>query len=375
MSVPSVSLCIPTYNGAPYLEECMTSATEQTYRDIEIIVVDDQSSDETLAIVGKHAVGDPRIRVEQNPRRLGLTGNWNRCVELARGEWIKFVFQDDFIEPHCLERLVEAGRRTEAGMVACFRRIALEDADEPTRRIYEKYVERESLAGVFPGKTEVSAGEFCHAVLDHMKKNFVGEPTAVLLHRTAFQRFGIFNPHLVSLCDLEYWIRVGIHEGIAIVPEPLATFRVHPAGASFVYRRDLRYRLEKLDSLILLHEFVFNEVFAPLRTAAADRHPPINLKELFARQALAAWWAAGRRHTRGDPKPHRMAEWRAVSSEFPRVQKVRPVRRARLLRSLGWYQLRRLLTSLRSVHDGDRRDRREVPGSPQDEKPLRVGET
>src|SRR5918994_2167278 len=118
-----VSICIPTYNGARFLDDCMESARGQSFDDLDILVVDDQSSDETLSIVSKHAGLDSRVRIEQNPRRLGLVGNWNRCVELARGEWIKFVFQDDLVDPHCVESLVEAGRRTEATMVACTRRI------------------------------------------------------------------------------------------------------------------------------------------------------------------------------------------------------------------------------------------------------------
>jgi glycosyltransferase involved in cell wall biosynthesis len=359
----SVSICIPTYNGMRFLDDCLESVRGQSFDDLEIVVVDDHSSDETLSIARRHAARDVRIRIEQNPHRLGLVGNWNRCVELARGEWIKFVFQDDLIDPQCVERMVEAGRRSNATMVACFRRIALEDADDETRRVYRQYVENESLAGVFPGRTDVSGREFSDAVLDHMRKNFVGEPTAVLLHRTAFQRFGTFNGNLGSVCDFEYWIRVGIHDGLSIVPEPLATFRVHAAGASAGLRRDKRYRLEKLDSLILLHEFAFHESFAPIRAAAADRDPPMRLKELFARQALVARVAARRNDSSGDAQPRLMDEWRAVAEEFPRVQNALVVRRARLLHLVGWYRLRRLLKGLRQPSEVGRRDAREGSGS------------
>ena len=358
-----VTVCIPTYNGARYLDDCLKSVRAQSFDEVEILVVDDQSSDETPSIVGKHAALDSRVRVEQNPRRLGLVGNWNRSVELARGEWIKFVFQDDLIDSLCVERLVEAGRRTGATMVACTRRIVLEGADDETRRIYRQYVEKESLTGVFPGKTEVSAREFSNAVLDHNKKNFVGEPTSVLLHRTAFQRFGKFNPNLVSMCDLEYWIRVGVHDGLSIVSEPLATFRVHAAGASARYRKDMRYRLEKLDSLILLHEFAFNESHAPLRAAAADRDPPIRIKDLFAQQALVARVATRKTDVPRDQKPRLKAEWRAVATEFPRIHRSLVVRRARLLRILGWYRLRKLLTTLRSDSRGKKPEASEMPRS------------
>ncbi len=358
-----VSICIPTYNGGHYLDDCLESVRAQTFDDVEILVMDDQSSDETPSIVARHAARDARIRFQQNPRRLGLVGNWNRCVEVARGEWIKFVFQDDFIDRRCVEHLVAAGRCAGATMVACTRRIVLEGADDEARRIYRQYTERESLTGVFPGKTDVSAREFSDAVLDHMRKNFVGEPTSVLLHRTAFRRFGTFNPNLVSMCDLEYWIRVGVHEGLTIVPESLATFRVHAAGASARFRKDMRYRLEKLDSLILLHEFAFNEGLAPLRAAAADRNPPIRLKELFARQAVVARVTARRNNAPRDQKPRLKAEWRAVATEFPRMQRAFVVRRVGLLRLLGWYRLRKLLVGFRSDASAGRAETGEMPRS------------
>lgn len=358
-----VTICIPTFNGARYLDDCLESVREQSFDDIEILVVDDGSSDETLSVVNDHAVRDARIRIEQNSRRLGLVGNWNRCVELARGEWIKFVFQDDLIDPRCVERLVDAGRRTNATMVVCARHIDLDGADDEARRIYEPYAGKESLTGVFPGRTEVSAREFSEAVLDHMRKNFVGEPTAVLLHRSAFQRFGTFNPSLVSMCDLEYWIRVGVHEGLSIVPEPLATFRVHAAGASAGYRRDMRYRLERLDSLILLHELAFHEAFAPLRATAAGRNPPVKLKELFARRATAARVLARRHDASWEGGPPLLAEWRAVVEEFPRMRKSLVVRRAGLLRLLGWYRLCKVLGGFRPAPDRGRPDASELPRS------------
>jgi glycosyltransferase involved in cell wall biosynthesis len=359
---PPVSVCIPTFNGERFLDECLDSVRAQSFEDIEILIVDDNSSDETLTIARRHAAADARIRVEQNPRRLGLVGNWNRSVALARGDWIKFVFQDDVIHLRCVERLEEAGRRANATMVACARRIALEDADEETRRMYRQYSEGESLAGVFPGRTSVSAREFCDAVLDHTRKNFVGEPTAVMLRRSTFERYGRFNRHLGSMCDFEYWIRVGIHEGLTIVPERLATFRVHAAATSASLRKDRRYRLEQLDSLILLHQFVFHEEFAPLRAAAAAKEPAVRLKELFARRALIACVAAKRKDASGEPDPRLMSEWRMVVKEFPRVEKALVVRRARLLRRVGWYRLRKLLKGLRTP-EARRSEQRQTPGA------------
>src|SRR6185295_8963738 len=105
---PSVSICIPLYNGAKHLNECLTSALAQTHTAFEVVLVDDGSIDDTVAIAERFANTDSRIRLCRNSKNLGLSANWRRCVELAQGEWIKFLFQDDFLTPDCLSRMLEA---------------------------------------------------------------------------------------------------------------------------------------------------------------------------------------------------------------------------------------------------------------------------
>ena len=79
---PTVSVCIPACQSENHIADTIESVLAQTLPDIEIVVVDDASTDLTAAVVGKF--DDDRIRVESNPHRLGLAGNWNRAVELAR---------------------------------------------------------------------------------------------------------------------------------------------------------------------------------------------------------------------------------------------------------------------------------------------------
>jgi glycosyltransferase involved in cell wall biosynthesis len=329
MSDPLVSICIPTYNGARYLEECLESAIEQTHRNLEVLAVDDGSSDDTVSILQKYAQHDPRVRLVQNPSRLGLVGNWNRCVDIARGEWLKFLFQDDVMVPTCVERMVAASQPSGPPIVVCRRKIVFDDVSEATRRFYALYQTEESLEAVFARKTRISPRSFSHAVLEHIRHNFIGEPTSVLLHRSAFERFGSFNPDLIAVCDLEFWIRVGANTGIVQVPEVLATFRAHSRSASAANNSEHEYRMKALDSVILLHEFAFHPAFAPLRAAAAERQLPIDLKRKFAQSAVVARRQAlnwGREF--GDQGP--LYEWRAVADRYPRVKRSLPVFRLRL---------------------------------------------
>ena len=95
MGNPLVSVCIPAYNSAVYLKRTMESVLCQTYRNIELVVVDDCSKDNTLEVA--EALKDPRIRIVKNEKNLGMTGNWNKCLAEAKGDYIKLICADDIL--------------------------------------------------------------------------------------------------------------------------------------------------------------------------------------------------------------------------------------------------------------------------------------
>src|SRR5438105_3094623 len=98
----SVSVCIPTFNGAKWIIECIESALDQSYSPLEILVVDDASTDKT--VVRMRSIRDERLRFVVNERNLGLTANWNKCIQLSHGKYVKFLFQDDLIYRDCIEK-------------------------------------------------------------------------------------------------------------------------------------------------------------------------------------------------------------------------------------------------------------------------------
>ena len=319
---PLVSICIPTYNGAEYLPRCIDSVLAQSFDNFEVVIVDDFSTDDTLAIARRYAAVDARIRVTQNEQNLGLVPNWNKCVAVAKGEWIKFVFQDDTVYPDCLAEMLKAARN-QTLLVACQREIVFEaGTDAPTRKWYLDHCAK--IAALFADEPVISAERAQERALDHFGVNLFGEPTSVLVHRTAFERFGLFNPALVITCDLELWTRVSIHAGAAFVDRDLATFRVHKAATSALVHAQQGFRVNILDNLVLLHQYAFDDVYAPVRRAAAARVPPIDLKKIFSRrcheaQARAAW--SNRRPTM--PDNELMSQWRSVANMFPRIARSR----------------------------------------------------
>jgi glycosyltransferase involved in cell wall biosynthesis len=102
MALPAVSICIPTYNYAHYLTDAVRSACEQTHPDLEVLIIDDASTDGTAALMERLSRKDPRVRCVHNPRNLGLQANFNRCVELAAHECVKILCADDVLRPTCV---------------------------------------------------------------------------------------------------------------------------------------------------------------------------------------------------------------------------------------------------------------------------------
>ncbi len=103
---PLVSIIMCTYNGEKYLDEQMESLVSQTYKNIEIIVVDDVSTDGTVALVEKWMQHDPRISIHRNEKNLGYNRNFEQALTMGTGEYIALCDQDDIWFPYKIERLL-----------------------------------------------------------------------------------------------------------------------------------------------------------------------------------------------------------------------------------------------------------------------------
>jgi len=164
--IPKISICVPTYNGGKYLRECIDNILSQTFGDFEVVIIDDDSMDDTVDIVNSYAAVDGRIRLYQNAKNLGLVENWNRCFDLAQGEWIKFVFQDDKVDPQCLEILFQRSR-VDVPFTTCQRNFIYEDITVETQASYERVLAEQSLLSLFPDAGFVSPYRFCRAAARH----------------------------------------------------------------------------------------------------------------------------------------------------------------------------------------------------------------
>ena len=313
-----ISVCVPTFNSSTYLKECLDSILHQTFADFELLIVDNCSTDDTVRISQDYADNDPRIRIVQNDRNIGAVGNFNRCVELAGGEWIKFVFSDDLIAPRCLEKMVaEIGPESE--IIFCRRDFLFESGiSEKTQQYYQNHMSFEDL---FPDSKKISGSDFGQAALKHIYINFVGEPTSVLLRRSAFFKFGMFNTHLTQIIDQEFWTRVAVHSGITYIPETLASFRIHTTSGTTTNQATRKYRKDKLEYLILMHDFAFHPIYEPLRAANNDNHSK-DLLRLLATHAYDARKIA-EKESKSPINPDRsfLKEWQELSKLFPIIER------------------------------------------------------
>ena len=139
---PLVSIIIPVYNVKSYLAQCLESVIHQSYRNIEIILIDDGSTDGSGVICDQYAKDDDRIRVIHKENK-GLASARNTGLEKCRGCYLLFADSDDWIEPHAVSTLVEAARGSNADVVTA--EMAHEYVGKP------QYSLRESVAQIIHG--------------------------------------------------------------------------------------------------------------------------------------------------------------------------------------------------------------------------------
>jgi glycosyltransferase involved in cell wall biosynthesis len=213
LATPSVSVCIPVYNGETYLGETIRSVLDQTYRDFELIVLDNGSTDRSGQIA--RSFGDRRMRIERNSTVLPLTENWNRLIQLCRAPLIKLVCADDLIHPRCLELQVGPMEADPGLALVAARRHMI---DEQSRII----VPRRGLAGLVGVHSGV---EVARRVVRN-GANPIGEPGNVMFRRDDFAAAGGWRSDKPSVMDLDLWMRLLQYGEFLGLPETLAAFRI-----------------------------------------------------------------------------------------------------------------------------------------------------
>jgi glycosyltransferase involved in cell wall biosynthesis len=211
---PRVSIGLPVYNGENFLAAALESILAQTFADFELIVCDDGSTDRTGAIGRAFAARDPRVRYVRNGRNLGAAPNFNRCFELARGEYFRWAAHDDLIAPDLLAKCV-AALDADPDAVLCHSLVRV--IDEEGRTVTE------FGSPLQPGVGAPRAVErFAAAALTH---NLATELFAVM-RRDVLARTGLLGGYPRS--DTALVAELSLCGPFIELPEPLFLNRDHP---------------------------------------------------------------------------------------------------------------------------------------------------
>lgn len=215
-TAPLVSICIPNYNNAAFLTQSIGSVLAQSVQDFEIVVCDNASTDESMSVLA--SIPDARLRVYQNERNLGIYGNLERIMTLARGRYIKVLAADDWLHPLYLEKtLALFDRYPDVGLVT----VRMDMVADGDGRLLGTRLE--PVTGVM----HYTIDRLLDASLD--RSNPLGNPTRVIFLRAAFDRAGGWDTTNEHSGELDLWLRMILDYAAAAVPEVLAYERIHQA--------------------------------------------------------------------------------------------------------------------------------------------------
>ena len=228
---PKVSILIPVYHREKIILETLNSAVNQTYKNIEVIVVDNKSTDNTFEIVKEFAKFHSNVKVYQNEENIGPVRNWRRCLDYATGEYVKILWSDDLIAPEFIEKtlpyLIE---HEDVGFVFTGTEIFDDDIGKRTKAyfigdsgIYDtlKYIESSLLGEPFP--VPVSPGNALFRKKDFEKNLLLDVPNKI---GSDFKMHAIGNDVLIYLLTAKDYPKFGF------INETLSFFRSHRGSIS-----------------------------------------------------------------------------------------------------------------------------------------------
>lgn len=214
-SAPALTIGLPVYNGARYLEKAVESIVGQSYADFELIISDNDSTDDTESIAREFVRRDPRVTYRRNPENVGLSANFNLVVPLARGRFFKWAAADDELRPTLVERCIEV-LLADPGVVLAYPRtefidgegrvLGLSDpgwhlvSDDPSKRL----------------EAAILAGDFANSILGIIRTDALRQTR--LLPRYAG-------------ADFRLLAELSLLGKIVEVAEPLYLRRIHEASS------------------------------------------------------------------------------------------------------------------------------------------------
>lgn len=215
--MPRVSVVVPTYNSAAFIDATMRSILAQTFSDFELVVSDHNSTDGTWEALQRYAA-DPRVRLSRLTHGGGAPANFNAVTDLANGEFIKLVCGDDILYRDSLVMQVEALSMHPSAVLVASARDVVDAAGTPLIRNRGLAGLHGQVTGAVAIRRTVLAGT-----------NIFGEPASVLFRRAALTAAGGWDARFPYLIDEATYCAVLLQGNLFALPRPLAAFRISEA--------------------------------------------------------------------------------------------------------------------------------------------------
>jgi glycosyltransferase involved in cell wall biosynthesis len=215
--MPHISVMIPTFNHARFIGQTIESVLNQRFQDIDIVIIDDSSTDNTFEVVSPYC-SDPRISYFRNERRLGLVKNWNRCLELAVGPIVLLLPSDDLIDPDYLELA--------SNIFEAYPRLGFVYA--PVRSI--------DCNGCVIHEGISRPSKFYHAGDEALIALVVRgiHLSTTVVKRECYEKLGLFDERIWHGPDVEFFARIAANYAIYDIGQVKGSFRVHESKAGYL---------------------------------------------------------------------------------------------------------------------------------------------
>ncbi len=233
MQQPLVSICIPLYNGEKYIDETIQCCINQTYKNLEIIISDNCSTDSSIERIKSY--NDPRIKIFRNDTNIGLLGNFRKAFTYATGPYMSFLSADDGMELDAIEKGVKI----------------LEDPKYSDVALVNSYVNiiNDESKTVFTKKFIFGGGKFSSywAIRANFLygSNSIGEPNGSVWRKSAYDKIPEpkFKNGNTWTIDIDIIFEILLHGNCYIIPEPLGKFRLSQQSSS---KKDMKFAHAKL---------------------------------------------------------------------------------------------------------------------------------
>ena len=242
-----VSVLLPSYQHQEWIHETIESVLNQSIANIELIIVDDASSDDSVKIIREYAIKDPGIKFEAFPNNSGAMVALNRCYDLSSGKYIATISSDDIWELDKLEKQVKVleGNKELDAVFALPKFI--DESGEIITNVNNGFQTSTKIRSRFEWMN--------HFFTD----NCICYPTS-LVCKECYENIGFFNTAYRSLPDFHMWVRLFYHCNVFIIDETLMRFRIHSYNESgkntsniircqTEHKQILKVMLEQIDSL------------------------------------------------------------------------------------------------------------------------------